>query len=127
MNIIFNRILNILIVFCLFFSSCTIQRNNQTSRNLYNSSSLKVDHAGLDYPKDIRYVNVERSLGKYRFLHDPAIVAHKKQLIAAWYNCPEEEISGESCINARRSDDGGVTWSEVETIAKDTNNTGIHY
>jgi len=127
LNIIFKRSLNILSVFCLFFSSCTIQRNNQSNLNLYSSSSLTVDYTGLGYPKGIRYVNVERSLGKYKFLHDPAIVVHKKQLIAAWYNCPEEEISGESCINARRSDDGGITWSEVETIAKDTNNTGIYY
>ena len=120
-------------VFCVFVSACTIQRNNQNNPNvespysIYSSSSLRVEDTGLNYPKGIRYINVERSLGKYKFLHDPAIIAHKKQLIAAWYNCPQEEISGESRINARRSDDGGVTWSEVETIAKDTNNSGIYY
>ncbi|MEO6290691.1 MAG: sialidase family protein [Ginsengibacter sp.] len=81
----------------------------------------------MNYPKGIHYVNVERSLGKYKFLHDPAIIVHKKQLISAWYNCPQEEISGESRINARRSDDGVITWSEVETIAQDTNNSGIYY
>ncbi len=64
---------------------------------------------------------------RYRFLHDPVIAAHKRVLFAAWYNCPEGEMIGESVIRGRRSPDGGRSWSEPEVIAQDTDNQGLLY
>ena len=55
----------------------------------------------------------------YNFLHDATLVAHRRVLFAAWYNCPEREIVGSSLIRGRRSYDGGITWSDVEIIAQD--------
>jgi hypothetical protein len=64
---------------------------------------------------------------QYGFLHDTAIVSHTGVLFAAWYNCPEKEIAGESLIRGRRSVDGGLTWSEPEVIAADRDNRGVYY
>lgn len=74
-----------------------------------------------------RTVVVHRADAQYRFLHDNAIASHEGVLFAAWYNCPEGEIAGESCIRGRRSADGGRTWSPVEVIASDRAGRGIHY
>ncbi len=123
----------VLWVLTLLVSGCSGKSDNQAisdstnTYSVYSYDSLKVKDDALEYPKGISYVRVERSEGKYKFLHDPAIIQHKNQLIAAWYNCPEVEISEESRINAKRSNDGGKTWSEVETIAHDTNNEKIYY
>ena len=73
-------------------------------------------------------MRVERSdSDKYKFLHDPAIEVHKGELFAAWYNCPQQEIVGESLIRCRRSKDGGKTWGAVEVIAADTSGDGTYY
>lgn len=131
MYIKLNHFFTIILSICLLSSGCTTQQHNNTDLNeantLYSSDSLKVNDEALEFPEGIRHVNVESSEGKYKFLHDPAIIEHKNQLIAAWYNCPEREIVDESCINARRSDDGGLTWSDVEVIARDRTNSKIHY
>ena len=63
----------------------------------------------------------------YAFLHDPAIVAHRDLLLAAWYNCPSREIEDESLIRGRLSRDGGRTWGPVETLASDTEDRGLFY
>jgi hypothetical protein len=84
--------------------------------------------ADLLFPDGIRHVRVERSdSDQYKFLHDPAIEVHKGELFAAWYNCPQQEIVGESLIRCRRSKDGGKTWGAVEVIASDTSGDGTHY
>lgn len=70
---------------------------------------------------------VQRADATFGFLHDAAITAHSGVLHAAWYNCPQGEIVGASCIRGRRSHDGGATWSAVETIAADTQGRGIFY
>jgi hypothetical protein len=31
---------------------------------------------------------------QFRFLPDPALVEHQGELLAAWYNYPEQEIVG---------------------------------
>ena len=83
---------------------------------------------GLPFPDGIEHVRVERSdSDKYKFLHDPAIEVHKGELFAAWYNCPQQEIVGESLIRCRRSKDGGKTWGAVEVIASDTSGDGTYY
>lgn len=80
------------------------------------------------FPDGIQHVRVERSESdRYRFLHDPAIEVHDGELFAAWYNCPEREIVGESLIRGRRSRDGGKTWAELEVIAADTRGDGTYY
>lgn len=63
----------------------------------------------------------------FKFLHDPAIVEHKGALLAAWYNCPEQEIVGASLIRGRRSTDNGRTWSALEVIAADREGQGVFY
>lgn len=55
----------------------------------------------------------------FQFLHDTAIVSHKGTLFAAWYNCPRAEMIGTSIIRARRSSDGGRSWSAAEVVAAD--------
>jgi hypothetical protein len=81
----------------------------------------------VNFPDSIKHILIEPSDGAYQFLHDPAIVHHEGQLIAAWYNCPRTEIADESCIRARRSSDRGLTWSEVEVVAEDKEKEGVYY
>lgn len=89
-------------------------------------AELRADE--LPFPKNIEHVRVERSdSDPYKFLHDPAIEFHKGELFAAWYNCPEKEIVGESLIRCRRSKDGGKTWSALKVIAEDTSRDGTYY
>ena len=70
---------------------------------------------------------VQRADEEYRFLHDNAVAWHGDTLFAAWYNCPQHELVGSSCIRGRRSRNGGATWSPVETIAADTQGRGVFY
>jgi hypothetical protein len=87
-----------------------------------------VPHEDPPFPDRIQHVRVERSESdRYKFLHDPAIEVHKGELFAAWYNCPESEIVGESLIRGRRSKDGGKTWAALEVIAADTRGDGTYY
>jgi hypothetical protein len=82
----------------------------------------------LAFPEGMTHTVIERSdTDRYKFLHDPAIAAHKGVLFAAWYNCPEKEMVGESLIRARRSADGGRTWSAPEVIASDRAGEGVLY
>ncbi len=82
----------------------------------------------LPCPAGLRHVLVEPcTTDTYKFLHDAAIVAHKGVLVAGWYNCPEREIEGESLIRARRSADGGKTWSGLEVVASDRQREGVFY
>ena len=70
------------------------------------------------FPAGIEHVLVERSdSDRYQFLHDPAIEFHKGELFAAWYNCPEKEIVGESLIRCRRSKDGGAWTSRARGVS----------
>lgn len=83
--------------------------------------------ADAPFPDGIQHVRVETSdSDKYKFLHDPAIEHHKAELFAAWYNCPNGEIVGESLIRCRRSKDGGKTWGALEVIAADTSGDGTY-
>jgi hypothetical protein len=81
----------------------------------------------LKCPEGLQRVMVEPPNDQYKFLHDAAIASHKGMLIAGWYSCPEGEIVGESLIRARRSRDGGKTWSAPEVIASDREKQGIFY
>lgn len=82
----------------------------------------------LAFPGGATDVMVHRAgADGYNFLHDSAIVQHQGNLYAAWYNCPQGEMVGASLIRGRRSQDGGRTWSGVETIASDVRKQGIMY
>lgn len=83
--------------------------------------------ASLQAPQGLRQAVVHRADAAFGFLHDNAIVWHDGELIAAWYNCPKDEMEGSACIRARRSRDGGVTWSPPEVIVADTAGKGILY
>lgn len=94
---------------------------------LYSSDAVKIPADQLKFPDDIRHIMIEPGNDDYKFLHDPTIIHHKKALVAAWYNCPSEEIADESCIRARRSYDGGKTWTALEVVASDKEKKGIYY
>jgi predicted neuraminidase len=79
----------------------------------------------LAAPADLRHVVVHRADAAFGFLHDNALAWHEGELVAAWYNCPRGEMEGASCIRARRSRDGGLTWSAPEVVAADTTGQGI--
>ena len=82
----------------------------------------------LRYPDGAKDVMVHRAgADGYNFLHDSAIVEHNGMLLAAWYNCPQGEMAGQSLIRGRRSHDGGRAWSQVEVIASDRKQQGILY
>jgi len=81
----------------------------------------------LQAPAGLERVTVEPPNDRYRFLHDAALAVHRGTLVVGWYNCPEKEIVGESLIRARRSTDGGKTWSDAEVVAADRAGAGIFY
>lgn len=82
----------------------------------------------LSPPEGIEHVMVEPSTtDQYHFLHDAVIVVHREMFMAGWYNCPEREIEDESLIRARRSHDGGKTWSSLEVVASDRAGEGVFY
>ncbi len=82
----------------------------------------------MTYPEGAIDIMIHRAgSDNYGFLHDAAIVEHKKTLFAAWYNCPSGEMQGTSLIRGRRSKDKGLTWSDTEVIASDEAKKGIMY
>ncbi len=83
--------------------------------------------ANLSYPDQAVDTVVHRMDDEFRFLHDNAIMWHGDTLFAGWYNCPDGEIMGSSCIRSRRSSDAGKSWSKVEVIATDQKDQGIYY
>lgn len=95
---------------------------------LWDESLPFPSRESLAFPAGATDVMVHRTgADGYNFLHDSAIVNHQENLVAAWYNCPRGEMVGESLIRGRRSQDGGRTWSGVETIAGDDKKQGVLY
>lgn len=56
---------------------------------------------------------------QYKFLHESAIIVYHGTVFCSWYNNQVRELSGFTPIRSCRSQDGGKTWSRVETIASD--------
>ena len=54
---------------------------------------------------------VHEPTDEFGFLHECAIVEFHGVLYAAWYACPQHELSGRTPICGRHSTDGGRTWS----------------
>jgi hypothetical protein len=105
-----------------------LRRNVRPPFALWDEGMPFPTRESLDSPDGAKHVMVHRAgADAYNFLHDSAIVQHKGNLFAAWYNCPRGEMVGESLIRGRRSQDGGHTWSGVETIASDVRKQGIMY
>ena len=66
----------------------------------------------------ISHVTVHQAVkGEHQFLHGASIVWYQGELIASWANSPVDENSPGEIVRARRSKDGGKTWSKIETIA----------
>ena len=66
----------------------------------------------------VTHVMVHRAvMGEHQFLHGAAIIHHNGTLFASWANSPVEENSAGEVQRGRRSRDGGLSWSDVETIA----------
>ena len=65
---------------------------------------------------------------EYQFLHETAVgVDDEGQLIVAWYNNFKNELVGKTLQRARRSSDGGKTWSEPEIVLDKDNDKGLMY
>ena len=52
----------------------------------------------------------------FKFLHGAAIVEHEGVMYANWANSPTNENGPHETLQGRRSNDGGITWSDVEII-----------
>lgn len=107
---------------------CALHEDSPTRFALWDESVPFPTRESLAFPDGATDVMVHRAgVDGYNFLHDSAIVSHQGTLFAAWYNCPRAEMVGEALIRGRRSQDGGRTWSGVETIVGDVQNQGILY
>ena len=56
---------------------------------------------------------------EYKFLHEAAVIVFHGTIFCSWYNCPENELEGYTCIRGKFSRDGGKSWSAAEIIAAD--------
>lgn len=63
----------------------------------------------------------------YKFLHETAVGIDNGQLIVGWYNNFQSELKGKTLQRARRSNDLGKTWSDVETVLDKDNDKGLMY
>lgn len=98
----------------------TAAAESPPSQTLWSNQTPFPTPDQLTRPRGVRDQIIHRAgADGYRFLHDSTIVEHRGTLFAAWYSCPDHEIVDASLIRGRRSRDGGLTWSEVETIAED--------
>lgn len=68
---------------------------------------------------EMRAQIIHRADAEFPFLHDTMVAPLNGRLLAAWYNCSEDEIVGRTVIRGRWSDDGGQTWSAPEIICED--------
>ncbi len=58
----------------------------------------------------------EPELDGFDWLHGVALAFHRGTLYASWGNNVGAENTASEIVRGRRSSDGGLTWSEVETI-----------
>lgn len=66
----------------------------------------------------VTHVMVHRAVkGEYQFLHESSIAVHEGELVVAFANDPVDENSAEGIVRARRSRDGGASWSAPEVVA----------
>lgn len=65
---------------------------------------------------------VQEPTEEFGFLHECAIVEFHGVLYAAWYACPQHELSGRTPICGRHSTDDGRTWSELAVWCEPTEN-----
>ncbi len=57
--------------------------------------------------------------GEFSFLHEAAVIAYHDIIFCSWYNCRIYELHDYTPIRGCFSQDGGRTWSIVETIGAD--------
>ena len=66
---------------------------------------------------DVRHVMVHRAVaGEQQFLHESAVAAHDGEIVVSFANDPLDENSAQGVTRARRSRDGGRTWSAPEMV-----------
>ncbi|MDO5113525.1 MAG: sialidase family protein [Planctomycetia bacterium] len=70
------------------------------------------------FPEGLRHVIVQDCDAdpEWKFLHETAVGFCGEELVVAWYNNLEHELSGKTIQRARRSSDDGKTWSEPELV-----------
>lgn len=94
------------------------QKNATTSDAFPFLSLSDLDTEKLPFPESTETFPIQLP-DEYQFLHETAVIEFHGTFFAAWYNNREKELQGETVIRARRSADGGKSWSDAELIAKD--------
>lgn len=80
---------------------------------------LDVDVDSITKSDKIAEYNVVMPSEEYGFLHEAAIIEYHGTLFAGWYNNKNLELIGFTPIRFTKSNDGGKTWTEPETVAAD--------
>lgn len=93
------------------------QKNATTSDAFPFLSLSDLDTEKLPFPESTETFPIQLP-DEYQFLHETAVIEFHGTFFAAWYNNREKELQGETVIRARRSADGGKSWSDAELIAK---------
>ena len=85
--------------------------------------------AELTFPEGCEHFIVHDSEADpvYKFLHETAVGFCGDELVVGWYHNPEKELSGKTFQRARRSRDGGKSWSDPEIVMDRDNDKGLMY
>ena len=85
---------------------------------LWTGPAIPQDFNKIPFVPGARHQTIHRATTDgYRFLHGAAIVHHNGTFYANWANSPTHENGPHETLRGRRSNDGGMTWSELEVIA----------
>jgi len=84
---------------------------------LWSGPPIPSDVEEIPFAEGVEHRTIHRpSEDGYKFLHGAAIVEHKGVMYANWANSPVNENGPHETLQGKRSNDGGVTWSELEVI-----------
>lgn len=85
---------------------------------LWTGDDLPSNPSKIPFAEDITHRTIHRAHEKgYKFLHGSAMVHHNGTLYANWANSPVHENGPHEILCGRRSNDNGLTWSDLEIIA----------
>lgn len=72
----------------------------------------------IPYLDTVTHTMVHTAVGDtYLFLHGAAITHYKGTMYSSWANSPVDENSRQETLRGSVSRDGGLTWSQAETLA----------